>query len=463
MAEPMIVEVVSPERVLFSGEATMVITRTLGGGEIAFLAGHAPFLGALIENHTRVFLADGTVAGHRRPRRLRRGQQQQGVDPVRRRRARPTTSTSSAPSAAMERAEERMRQRAATPRPPAPSSRATRPPACRRRHRLSGGVGRSTVDLPVHVGARHRGLVAGSARRWRGMLADAGVADRRRRPPRRPAGRRSPSAIPASRCSSPTWRPTTGRPRRRRASPTTTRRSTSSSTTPGSAPAATFHELDPDRLADEIELNVAALTRLSHAALAAMVPRRRGWLLNVSSVASFQPAPRLAVYAATKAYVTSLTESLHEEVERQRRARDGAVPGPDPHRVPAASATPSTTATTYPGDRVDQRRRRRAHRARRRRRQQGALACPGAQYKVLSALIERRRRAGSAAGGLGAGATRLTHTGHGVVDGAELLQLAHAVARRRSGARCRCASASRGSACGRRGRRSARRAAAGRR
>ena len=76
----------------------------------------------------------------------------------------------------------------------------------------------------------------------------------------------------------------------------------------------TFHELDADRLADEIELNVGALTRLSHAALAAMVPRGRGWLLNVSSVASFQPAPQLAVYAATKAYVTSLTESLHEEV-----------------------------------------------------------------------------------------------------------------------------------------------------
>ena len=45
-----------------------------------------------------------------------------------------------------------------------------------------------------------------------------------------------------------------------------------------------------------------------------MIPRRRGWLLNVSSVAGFQPAPRLAVYAATKAYVTSFTESLHEEV-----------------------------------------------------------------------------------------------------------------------------------------------------
>jgi uncharacterized protein len=76
-----------------------------------------------------------------------------------------------------------------------------------------------------------------------------------------------------------------------------------------------FHELDPDRLAAEIELNVAALTRLSHAAIAAMIPRHRGWLLNVSSFASFQPAPRLAVYAATKAFVTSLSESLHEEAK----------------------------------------------------------------------------------------------------------------------------------------------------
>ena len=61
MAEPFKVEVVSPEKVLFSGEANMVITRTLGGGEIAFQAGHAPFLGALVENHTRVFLSDGKV------------------------------------------------------------------------------------------------------------------------------------------------------------------------------------------------------------------------------------------------------------------------------------------------------------------------------------------------------------------------------------------------------------------
>ncbi len=54
------VEVVSPEEVLFSGEAEMVITKTLAG-EIAFQAGHQAFLGALADNHTRVHLVDGTV------------------------------------------------------------------------------------------------------------------------------------------------------------------------------------------------------------------------------------------------------------------------------------------------------------------------------------------------------------------------------------------------------------------
>ena len=75
-----------------------------------------------------------------------------------------------------------------------------------------------------------------------------------------------------------------------------------------------FAELDADRLDEEVRLNVGALTRLSRAALGVMIPRQRGYLLNVSSVVSFQPGPRLAVYAATKAYVTSLSESLHEEV-----------------------------------------------------------------------------------------------------------------------------------------------------
>ncbi len=46
---------------LFSGVATLLITRTESGGEIAFLPGHTSFLGVLTENHTRIFLEDGRV------------------------------------------------------------------------------------------------------------------------------------------------------------------------------------------------------------------------------------------------------------------------------------------------------------------------------------------------------------------------------------------------------------------
>lgn len=110
----------------------------------------------------------------------------------------------------------------------------------------------------------------------------------------------------------------------------------------------TFHELDADRLDREVQLNVAALTRLSHAALATMVPRGRGWLLNVSSVASFQPAPQLAVYAATKAYVTSLTESLHEEVAGTGVKVSALCPGLTRTEFQSVSNT-DHYADTFPG------------------------------------------------------------------------------------------------------------------
>jgi F-type H+-transporting ATPase subunit epsilon len=53
------VQLVSPEQVLYVGEADMVIARTLGGGEIAFLRGHAPFLGALADSTVRLVLSSG--------------------------------------------------------------------------------------------------------------------------------------------------------------------------------------------------------------------------------------------------------------------------------------------------------------------------------------------------------------------------------------------------------------------
>ena len=108
-----------------------------------------------------------------------------------------------------------------------------------------------------------------------------------------------------------------------------------------------FHELDPDRLDAEVQLNVAALTRLSRAALGVMVPRGRGYLLNVRSVVSFQPAPKLAVYAATKAYVTSLSESLHEEVRGTGVHVTALCPGLTRTEFQSVSSTESY-ATQYP-------------------------------------------------------------------------------------------------------------------
>lgn len=75
-----------------------------------------------------------------------------------------------------------------------------------------------------------------------------------------------------------------------------------------------FHELDIEREEEEIRLNVVALVRLTHAALRPMVRKQRGAIINVSSLASFQPMPYNATYGATKAYVTSFTEALAEEL-----------------------------------------------------------------------------------------------------------------------------------------------------
>jgi len=63
-----------------------------------------------------------------------------------------------------------------------------------------------------------------------------------------------------------------------------------------------------------VALNVAATVRLTRAAVRAMVPRRRGGVLNLASVNAFWPTPGGAVYSATKAFVISFSQSVHGEV-----------------------------------------------------------------------------------------------------------------------------------------------------
>jgi short-subunit dehydrogenase len=82
-------------------------------------------------------------------------------------------------------------------------------------------------------------------------------------------------------------------------------------------------------LRDMIAVNVAALTDLSVRFSEALV-RHRGGILNVGSVAGFVPGPRMAVYYATKAYVLSFSEALHEEMRRRGVRVTLLAPGPVP-------------------------------------------------------------------------------------------------------------------------------------
>ncbi len=75
-----------------------------------------------------------------------------------------------------------------------------------------------------------------------------------------------------------------------------------------------FRDLDLDSESTVVDVNVTAVHRLAHVAAGEMGRRGRGGILNVSSMAGFTSAPSTATYAATKAFVTSFSESLHAEL-----------------------------------------------------------------------------------------------------------------------------------------------------
>ncbi len=85
---------------------------------------------------------------------------------------------------------------------------------------------------------------------------------------------------------------------------------------------------DPEVHAAMIQVNVAALTRLTRLCLPPMLERASGYVLNVASTAAFQPGPRMAVYYATKAYVLSFTEAIAEEVHGSGVRVSCLCPGP---------------------------------------------------------------------------------------------------------------------------------------
>ena len=94
-----------------------------------------------------------------------------------------------------------------------------------------------------------------------------------------------------------------------------------------------FVRLDADRQREMIDLNVAALTDLCRLVAPRLAERKSGAILNVASTAAFQPGPKMAVYFATKAYVLSFTEALHEELK--------------PHGVKVSALCPGPTKTEF--------------------------------------------------------------------------------------------------------------------
>ena len=90
-----------------------------------------------------------------------------------------------------------------------------------------------------------------------------------------------------------------------------------------------FHELDPQRQLDMIQVNVTALVELTHLFLQGMVARNAGGgVLNVASTAAFQPGPHMAIYYASKAFVLSFSEAIAEELKNTPITVTALCPGP---------------------------------------------------------------------------------------------------------------------------------------
>ena len=94
-----------------------------------------------------------------------------------------------------------------------------------------------------------------------------------------------------------------------------------------------FAEGDAAQQLGMIDLNCRALVALTHGVLPQMIARKSGGILNVASTAAFQPGPWLAVYYASKAFVLSFSEAIHEEAK--------------PHGVRVAALCPGPTRTEF--------------------------------------------------------------------------------------------------------------------
>lgn len=88
-----------------------------------------------------------------------------------------------------------------------------------------------------------------------------------------------------------------------------------------------FYKSNPETNEQMINLNITALTTLTRLYLDVLI-KNQGKILNVASIASFQPGPYMNVYFATKAYVLSFSEALSEELKQKKVTVTTLCPGP---------------------------------------------------------------------------------------------------------------------------------------
>ncbi len=89
-----------------------------------------------------------------------------------------------------------------------------------------------------------------------------------------------------------------------------------------------FHEADAEREIEQVRVDVEAVVALTSAFLPAMVERGRGAILNVASTAAMQPIPYSAGYSASKAFVLTFSEAIHQEVRGNGVTVTALAPGP---------------------------------------------------------------------------------------------------------------------------------------
>jgi short-subunit dehydrogenase len=109
-----------------------------------------------------------------------------------------------------------------------------------------------------------------------------------------------------------------------------------------------FCDTTTDDLMKLVHLNIGALTQLTSLLVPRMVERKFGRVLNVASLAAFQPLPTMAAYAASKAYVLSLTEALSEELRGTGVSLTALCPGLTDTAMVAGVKARSATAASLP-------------------------------------------------------------------------------------------------------------------